>query len=292
MNKQRIMRKVPQAIASWEGYLSSLLRVILAFAISLHGYHKLFGVFVLGGRSGNPTMALEVLPPAFAVLEVTAGMLLFLGFWTRPAAALLCVVMTVAYFHSVVQHGIWPLRNGSEEATIEGFALLYFAVSGASTWSLDHFLRKSRQDRGSPDSLAQWIQYIVSFVRIAIAMLFLQHGLEKFFGFPTGLAVNFNLFSERGLAGALELGGGVFLTLGLFSRATAFILSGEMAVVYFTYWVPRNAILPIRGSEEAILFCFFFLWLIASGPGPVSLDSLIERRREHKSTDSVRQALA
>ena len=53
-----------QAIASWEGYGRSLLRIILAFTFSLHGYRHMFGIFpVFGGRRAAVPMALDALPP-------------------------------------------------------------------------------------------------------------------------------------------------------------------------------------------------------------------------------------
>jgi putative oxidoreductase len=108
------------------------------------------------------------------------------------------------------------------------------------------------------------------------ALLFLQHGLMKLFGFP---ASDFQppLFSLFGLAGVLEVVGGLLLLVGLFTRPVAFILSGEMAVAYFMAHAPQG-FFPIKnGGEVAILFCFVFLYLVFSGPGAWSIDAA--RRR-------------
>jgi putative oxidoreductase len=59
----------------------------------------------------------------------------------------------------------------------------------------------------------------------------------------------------------------------------AFITSGEMAVAYFMAHFP-NGFWPIQNhGEPAVLFCFIFLFLSASGAGPFSLDQVIRRRR-------------
>jgi putative oxidoreductase len=80
-------------------------------------------------------------------------------------------------------------------------------------------------------------------------------------------------------AGWIELVGGVAILLGLFTRLVAFITSGEMAVAYFMAHFP-NGFWPIQNhGEPAVLFCFIFLFLSASGAGPFSLDQVIRRRR-------------
>jgi putative oxidoreductase len=73
-------------------------------------------------------------------------------------------------------------------------------------------------------------------------------------------------------AGAIELIAGLLITLGLFTRISAFIASGEMAVAYWmmhgskSFWPIANL------GEAAILFCFVFLYIAAAGPGAWSVD--------------------
>jgi len=123
-----------------------------------------------------------------------------------------------------------------------------------------------------------WLPRLLSAVRIAIGLLFFQHGAEKLWGFANG-RVDFNFGTLHGLAGPIEVTGGGLLILGLFTRTTAFILCGEMAVAYFARWAPRGFWPISNGGEEAVINCFLFLWLVTAGPGPWSLDSLIERVR-------------
>ena len=83
---------------------------------------------------------------------------------------------------------------------------------------------------------ASWSGPLLSVLRIITGLLFLAHGTAKFFQWP--LVEYFKdgvpLFSLMGLAGALEIVGGLLIILGLFTRVTAFVLSGEMAVA--TSW--------------------------------------------------------
>jgi putative oxidoreductase len=127
------------------------------------------------------------------------------------------------------------------------------------------------------DRLHDWRPRLLSVLRIMTALLFLQHGLMKLFGFP---ATDFQppLFSLVGLAGVLEFVGGLLLLVGLFTRSVAFILSGEMAVAYFMAHAPQSFFPAKNNGESAILFCFVFLYLIFAGPGSWSLDAARTRR--------------
>ena len=115
-------------------------------------------------------------------------------------------------------------------------------------------------------------------VRVVAGLLFWQHGLEKLFGFA-GARPETALLGIRGIAGILEGVGGPLLVLGLFTRPTAFILSGEMAVAYFRAWAPRGFFPIANGGEEATLNAFIFLWLAAAGAGPWSLDAVLQKGR-------------
>jgi putative oxidoreductase len=120
--------------------------------------------------------------------------------------------------------------------------------------------------------------YMLCVVRVVAGLLFMQHGLEKLFGFA-GARPEETLWGIRGVGGILEFVGGPMLALGLFTRPTAFVLSGEMAVAYFRSWAPRGFFPIANGGEEATLNAFIFLWLVAAGAGAWSLDALIQRKR-------------
>jgi putative oxidoreductase len=133
-----------------------------------------------------------------------------------------------------------------------------------------------------------WLPKLLSLLRIAVGLLFVEHGLSTAFGFATGRAdVDFSKL--HAWAGPIETIGGVLLILGLFTRTTGFILCGEMAVAYFTSrlrWAEPNAVFfPTRNNgEEAVLNCFFFLWLMTAGGGAWSLDALIAKSRRKSNT--------
>lgn len=120
---------------------------------------------------------------------------------------------------------------------------------------------------------ALWAPRLLSVLRIVTAFLFVQHGTAKFLGVPhVAFFDELNLFSLIGVAGVLELVGGVLLLLGLLTRPAAFILSGEMAFAYFIGHAPKGLFPILNNGEPAILFCFIFLYLVAAGGGAWSLD--------------------
>ncbi|MGE5475980.1 MAG: DoxX family protein [Bacteroidales bacterium] len=119
-----------------------------------------------------------------------------------------------------------------------------------------------------------WAPRLLSVLRVIAALLFLQHGMAKLFGFPhVAMFDDLQLVSLMGLAGVLELAGGLLLAVGLFTRPVAFVLSGEMAVAYFMAHAPRGLFPILNGGELAVLYCFVFLFIAAAGPGPWSLDA-------------------
>jgi putative oxidoreductase len=125
-----------------------------------------------------------------------------------------------------------------------------------------------------------WAPRVLSILRIVAALLFMEHGTQKLLGFPPGDRPQPELFSLIGLAGVLELVGGILLVLGLFTRPVAFILSGEMAVAYWMAHAPQSFSPIVNGGDSAILYCFVFLYLAVAGGGAWSLDII---RGEHRS---------
>ena len=129
-------------------------------------------------------------------------------------------------------------------------------------------------------SYSRWSQSMLSILRIISALLFMQHGAQKLFGFLTPMhAASPPLLSLLGIAGVLEFFGGLLLVLGLLSRPVAFLLSGEMAVAYFMVHAPKG-FWPLRnGGDLAVIFCFVFLYIAVAGAGAWSMDRLWFRAR-------------
>ena len=124
--------------------------------------------------------------------------------------------------------------------------------------------------------LSPWESQLRSLLRIVAGYTFSLHGYQKFFGILGGLGGNkAELMSQMGVAGVLETFGGALIILGLFTRPTAFILSGQMAVAYYLVHAPVSVPFPIlNGGEITVLYCFYFLWLASTGPGCWSIDAL------------------
>ena len=122
--------------------------------------------------------------------------------------------------------------------------------------------------------------HLLSVLRIVAALLFFEHGTQKLFGFPPGGGyTGFPNFSMLGIAGMLEVAGGFLLLIGLFTRVTAFILCGEMAVAYFRAHAPRS-VFPINNfGEITVMLCFVFLYLAAAGAGRWSVDNVLAQPR-------------
>jgi len=122
------------------------------------------------------------------------------------------------------------------------------------------------------DRLSAYAPQALAVLRIVAALLFIAHGSQKLFGFP---AAEFSppLFSLFGLAGLIEVVGGILVLIGFQTRIAAFIMSGTMAVAYFMVHAPGSFFPTNNGGDAAILFCFVFLYLVFAGPGAWALDT-------------------
>jgi putative oxidoreductase len=119
-----------------------------------------------------------------------------------------------------------------------------------------------------------WSPRLLSVLRIMTALMLLEHGTAKFFGFPHVAAFdNLQFMSLLGAAGVLEIGGGLLLLIGLFTRPVAFILSGFAAVAYFLAHAPQGFYPMLNQGEPAVLYCFILLYLSVAGGGAWSLDA-------------------
>ena len=128
-------------------------------------------------------------------------------------------------------------------------------------------------DRGFFDS---WIPRALAALRVVAAFLFLQHGTAKLLHVPHVAAFDqLPALSLIGFAGMLEIVGSLLILLGLFTRPAAFILSGEMAVAYFMAHAPHGHFITpmLNQGEEAVLYCFIFLFLSVAGAGAWSIDA-------------------
>jgi putative oxidoreductase len=120
---------------------------------------------------------------------------------------------------------------------------------------------------------------VLSILRIVTALVFMSFGTMKVFGYPpspTPLPA-FDPTSQMGIAGLLEVTGGVLLILGLLTRPVAFLLAGEMAVAYFQVHFPQSPFPTVNSGVPAVVFCFLFLYFAFAGGGAWAVDAAIAR---------------
>jgi putative oxidoreductase len=117
--------------------------------------------------------------------------------------------------------------------------------------------------------------YLYAVVRIVAGLLFACHGAQKLFGVMGGIdgrGATAPLMSMFGVAGIIELVGGLLIAVGLLTGWAAFVASGEMAGAYFMAHAPRG-FWPIQNTGElAVLYCFIFLYIASRGAGVWSVE--------------------
>lgn len=135
-------------------------------------------------------------------------------------------------------------------------------------------VRTTRMDTFGPTALA--------ILRIGAGLLFMQHGVQKLFGWLGGFGgepgATAELFSLMGLAGVLETFGGLLIVLGLLTRPVAVILAIEMVVAFFMAHFPQGGFPVQNNGELPLLYALVFILLAALGPGAANLDRLMSRR--------------
>jgi putative oxidoreductase len=124
-------------------------------------------------------------------------------------------------------------------------------------------------------SLEKGRPYVLSLLRIVVALCFLEHGLQKYFAFPSaGPPMRPLLYVQ----GVIEIVGGILLFVGVYTRIVAFILAGDMAVAYFLAHYPRSFFPAINSGDAAVLYCFVFFYIFFAGGGRWSVDRIVLKR--------------
>jgi len=121
------------------------------------------------------------------------------------------------------------------------------------------------------------VHWVHAALRVFAGAVYLQHGTQKLFGALGGHVATVGTLSWTG--GIIETVAGTLIIAGLFTRVAAFIAAGEMAVAYFKFHAPRGFWPVMNHGETPVLLCFIFLYLAATGAGPLSLDYLRTRHR-------------
>ncbi|HEX2094071.1 MAG TPA: DoxX family protein [Longimicrobiaceae bacterium] len=131
-------------------------------------------------------------------------------------------------------------------------------------------------------SRSPWTGRMLSVFRIVAGLMFMSAGTMKLFGYPPNPMPNappVELMSQIGIGGLLEVVGGLAIVLGFLTRPVAFVLAGEMAVAYFQFHAPQGFHPTANGGVPAVMYCFFFLYLVFAGAGPWSVDAALARSR-------------
>jgi putative oxidoreductase len=125
-----------------------------------------------------------------------------------------------------------------------------------------------------------WGPQLQSVLRIVASLVFMQAGTMMLFAFPAGMPPGGGtapFLSQLWIGAVLEVFGGAFLLVGLFTRPVAFLLAGEMAVAYFQFHFPQGFWPVLNGGVSAAVYCFVWLYLSAAGAGPWSLDARLRK---------------
>jgi len=126
--------------------------------------------------------------------------------------------------------------------------------------------------------LGKFSPVIYALLRIVAGLMFAQHGAQKLFGVLGGEVRP--LASLLGVAGVIELVGGLLIAMGLYAGVAAFIASGEMAVAYFRAHAARGLFPIENGGELAVIYCFLFLYIASMGSGVWSIDAVRKKRNK------------
>ncbi|HEX7241074.1 MAG TPA: DoxX family protein [Longimicrobiaceae bacterium] len=125
--------------------------------------------------------------------------------------------------------------------------------------------------------MSRFEEVTLALLRVAAGLMFAQHGAQKLFGAFGGMGgsgAKAEIASLMGVAGILELVGGLLIAIGLFTRPVAFVLAGQMAAAYFMAHASQGFWPILNQGEMAALYCFVFLYLSSRGGGRYSVDGM------------------
>ena len=133
------MDRADESFQVWSQRLLSVLRIVTAFLLMMHGTAKLFQ---MPHQAMFDSLQLVSLIGLQGVLEAGGGLLLLIGLFSRPVAFVLSGDMAVAYFMAHWPKGWLPILNGGDLAVLFCFVFLYICAAGPGPWSIDARLRR------------------------------------------------------------------------------------------------------------------------------------------------------
>ena len=119
----------------YEPIAVGVLRIITGLLFLAHGTQK-FLSFPSGKAAGIGWTFAG--PPSYAgIFELVCGLLIAIGWFTRPAAFIASGTMAVAYFYAHAPQNFWPVNNMGDAAILYCFVFLYLVFRGAGALSVD-----------------------------------------------------------------------------------------------------------------------------------------------------------
>jgi putative oxidoreductase len=114
--------------------LTGVLRIVTGLLLLEHGTGKLFSFPDLSAM--RPMMG-DGLFYFTGGVELIGGLLIVVGFLTRPTAFVLSGFTAAAYFMAHLPRGFFPALNNGEAAIFFCFIFLYLAAAGPGLWAVD-----------------------------------------------------------------------------------------------------------------------------------------------------------
>ncbi|MDT4889393.1 DoxX [compost metagenome] len=74
---------------------------------------------------------------AAGIIEIIAGLMILVGFYTRPAAFISSGTMAVAYWMVHASMNTFPVNNGGDAPILFCFVFLYLVFAGPGAWSVN-----------------------------------------------------------------------------------------------------------------------------------------------------------
>ena len=119
----------------WEPYALAALRLMSGLLFLEHGTQK-FLSFPPGEMAGAGWALAH--PGHYAgIIELVAGILITLGWFTRPAAFIASGMTAVAYWMAHAPQNFFPVNNAGDAAILYCFVFLYLVFAGPGALSID-----------------------------------------------------------------------------------------------------------------------------------------------------------
>jgi putative oxidoreductase len=109
-----------------------LVRIVTGLLFLEHGMTK-----YLNFPPGDMHPPISSLLGMSGVIELVAGALIVLGFYSRIAAFIASGTMAAAYFLAHFPRSFFPVQNGGDAAILFCFIFLYLAAAGPGSFALN-----------------------------------------------------------------------------------------------------------------------------------------------------------